>query len=59
MGRVERDREIARRRNRRAKLKRLRKQYAQAGDQGKKTEIVAKVRRISPFANLDQGPADE
>lgn len=59
MGRVERGREIARRRNRRAKLKKLRRKYAEANDQGKKTEIVAKVRKISPFASLEQGPADE
>ena len=54
MGRVERDREIARRRSRRAKIKKLRQKLAKAGDQGTKTAIVAKVRRISPFIVLDE-----
>ena len=55
MGRVERDREIARRRTRRTKLKKLRKLYAKADSKGQKDEIVAKVRRISPFAELEIG----
>ena len=54
MGRVERDREIARRRSRRAKIKKLRQKFAKAGDQGTKTAIVAKVRKISPFIELQE-----
>jgi hypothetical protein len=57
MGRVERDREIARRRTRRAKLKKLRARFAKATDQATKNLILAKVRRISPFAVLEQ-PAE-
>jgi hypothetical protein len=54
MGRVERDREIGRRRARRAKLKKLRARFAKAGDQATKAAIVAKVKRISPFAVLEE-----
>ncbi|MEZ6056365.1 MAG: DUF6800 family protein [Planctomycetaceae bacterium] len=53
MGRIERGREIARRRTRRAKLAKLRKLYAEAKTPNEKTEIAAKVRRISPFAVLE------
>ncbi len=59
MGRVERDREIARKRSRRAKLKKLRGKYATASDSGVKTAIVAKVRKISPFVDLDAPVAKE
>lgn len=52
MGRVERDREIARRRQRRAKLKKLRVKYAQADNRAAKDVIAEKVRRISPFVDL-------
>ena len=52
MGRVERDREIARRRTRRAKLKKLRAKYEAAQSQGEKDEIFAKARRLSPFVDL-------
>ncbi len=54
MGRVERTREIARRRNRRAKLKKLRKRFAAATNQGEKQEILVKARKISPFANIEE-----
>lgn len=57
MGRVERDREIARRRTRRAKLQKLRKSYAKADSKGKKDEILAKARRLSPFIDLE--PAEK
>lgn len=53
MGRVERSREIARRRNRRATLKTLRKAYAEAKTESEKQDIREKVRKISPFAELD------
>ena len=58
MGRVERDREIARRRTRRAKLKKLRARFAKATDQATKNLILAKARRISPFAVLEEQPAE-
>ena len=53
MGRVERTREIARRRSRRAKLKKLRTRYAESKNEGEKAGIEAKVRKISPFAKLE------
>lgn len=53
MGRVERDREIARRRSRRAKLKKLREKFAKAGDQSVKNAILAKVHKISPFLDFE------
>lgn len=54
MGRVERTREIARRRSRRAKLRKLRAKYAASKDNSEKQEILAKVRRLSPFAVLEE-----
>jgi hypothetical protein len=54
MGRVERDREIARKRTRRAKLKKLKIRYGKATDQASKNALLAKVRRISPFAQLEE-----
>jgi hypothetical protein len=54
MGRVERTREIARRRTRRAKLATLRVKFAKASDQIEKDAIQAKVRRISPLTVLTE-----
>jgi hypothetical protein len=54
MGRVERDREIARRRTRRAKLKKLRAKYDAALSQGEKDEIFAKARKLSPFVVFEE-----
>lgn len=53
MGRVERDREIARRRKRRAKLKKLRAKFDAAQSQSDKDEIFEKARRLSPFVTFD------
>ncbi len=53
MGRVERTREIFRRRTRRTKLKKLRAQYAKAGSTSEKQEILSKAQRISPFVRFD------
>lgn len=53
MGRVERGREIARRRARRVKLQKLRTKFAKANDQGTKNAILEKVRKISPFLDLE------
>jgi hypothetical protein len=52
MGRVERTREIARRRTRRAKLKKLRKKFAQAQTESEKADIRDKVRKMSPMVTL-------
>ena len=54
MPRVERSRELARKRKRRATLKKLRVKYANAGDRAEKEAIQEKVRRISPFVNLEE-----
>ena len=53
MGRVERDREIARRRTRRAKLKKLRAKFDTAKSQDEKDEIFAKARKLSPFISFE------
>jgi hypothetical protein len=53
MGRVERDREIARRRSRRAKLKKLRAKYQAATNQTDKDAIFAKAQRMSPFVQFE------
>lgn len=53
MGRVERSREIARRRTRREKLQKLRAQYAAAKSDSTKEEIMVKVRKISPLAKME------
>jgi len=53
MGRVERTREIARRRTRRAKLAKFRKAYAEAKSAGEKKDIQEKVRKLSPLVTLD------
>ncbi|QDU36474.1 hypothetical protein Mal4_07600 [Maioricimonas rarisocia] len=52
MGRIERSRELARRRTRRAKLKQLRAKYAAAKGEAEKTQILEKARRVSPFVEL-------
>jgi hypothetical protein len=57
MGRVERDREIARRRTRRAKLRKLRVKYRAAANDTEKAAIQEKVRRISPLVNLAEEAA--
>ncbi|MCA8983009.1 MAG: hypothetical protein KDA76_04550 [Planctomycetaceae bacterium] len=54
MPRIERDRELARKRTRKVKLRKFRAQYAAAKNQTEKQEILEKARRISPFINLDE-----
>ena len=49
MGRVERDREIARRRVRRAKLKKLRVKYVAAKTEADKAAVFLKARKVSPL----------
>jgi len=53
MGRVERDREIARRRTRRAKLKKLRARFATATSTADKEAIFLKARKMSPFVEFE------
>ena len=59
MGRVERTREIARRRQRRNKLQKLRRQYAAASNKSQKQAIVEKVQRISPLVDLESESASD
>jgi hypothetical protein len=53
MGRIERQRELARKRKRQQQLKKFRAKFAQANTQGEKEAITEKVFRISPFAVLE------
>ncbi len=53
MGRIERSREIARRRTRAKKLKQLRTKYDAASSDTDKAEIAEKIRRVSPFLKLE------
>jgi len=52
MGRIERSRELARRRSRRVKLKKLREKLAVAKTDTEKQALVAKARRISPLVEI-------
>ncbi len=54
MGRLERSRELARRRVRAVKLKKLRALHAAATNDADRKVIAEKVARISPFAVLEQ-----
>ena len=54
MPRIERDREIARRRQRKVKIQKLVAKYMKATAQADKTVIATKVRRLSPFYNLEE-----
>jgi hypothetical protein len=54
MPRIERDREIARRRQRKQKIQKLIEKYMKATAQADKTLIATKVRRLSPFYNVDE-----
>lgn len=53
MGRIERQREIARRRTRRAKLKKFRSRFAAAKNEAERAEIRTKVQQLSPFTVLE------
>jgi hypothetical protein len=53
MGRIEGQRELARKRKRREQLKKFRARFAKAKTQGEKDLIAEKVFRISPFAVLE------
>lgn len=54
MGRIERTREIARRRKRKVQLQKLRARYAAATSESEKAEILAKARRLSSFVTLEE-----
>ena len=49
----ERDREIKRRRHRKAKIKKLRAQLAEAGNKAEKEKIIAKIRAVSLTAPVE------
>lgn len=53
MGRIERQRELARRRTRRVKLKKLRERFEAAKTETEKNELREKAFRVSPLASLD------
>ena len=53
MGRTERTREMARRRTRREKVKKLRARYAAAKSATEKAEIREKLLRVSPLMTLE------
>ncbi len=53
MGRLERTREIAQRRKRRAQLTKIRAKYAVAKSQAEKDALFAKARKMSPFIELE------
>lgn len=54
MPRIERDREIAQRRHRKEKIKKLIAKYMKATAQADKVVIATKVRRLSPFYNVEE-----
>lgn len=53
MGRLERTREIARRRKRRVQITKIRVKYAAAKTQAEKDALFAKARRMSQFVELE------
>jgi hypothetical protein len=58
MPRIERDRELARRRHRKQKIRKLVARYIQASNQADKLAIVAKVRRLSPMYDIEARVAE-
>ena len=53
MPRTERGRELARRRTRKVKIKKLRARYAAAKTDADKEVIMLKARRLSPFIEMN------
>ncbi len=53
MGRLERTREIARRRKRREQIGKIRAKYAVAKSQAEKDALFEKARKMSPFIVLE------
>lgn len=58
MPRTERDREKERRRKRSVQLKKYEARFRKATSQADKLAIAAKVRRFSPFVNLEERAAE-
>lgn len=58
MPRTERDRELARRRQHKQKIKKLVAKYAHASNPTEKQTIAAKVRRVSPMYDLEARVAE-
>ncbi len=54
MPRVERGRELARKRKRKEKLRKYREKFAKATDRAEKEAIIEKVRKISPLMTLEE-----
>jgi len=54
MPRIERDREIARRRQRKVKIAKLIEKYMKVTAQADKATIATKVRRLSPYYNIEE-----
>ena len=50
----ERDREIRRRRHRKDKIKKLRARLAEASNKAEKEKIIAKIRKVSLTAPIDE-----
>lgn len=59
MPRIERDRELARRRKRKAKLKKLEARFAKLTAAGEKQVVFEKLRKISPLVNWEERLAGE
>ncbi|MFO0917031.1 MAG: DUF6800 family protein [Planctomycetaceae bacterium] len=57
MPRSERDRELSQRRKRKEKLKKLMGRYLKATSQADKATIATKIRRVSPFYNIEERAA--
>ena len=53
MGRTERQREIARRRKRKTGLAKVLQRFAASKNEGEKSQLLAKARRMSPFIELE------
>lgn len=58
MPRIERDREIARRRHRKVKIQKLVAKYIKATARADKAVLATKVRQLSPFYNLEERVAE-
>ncbi|TWT61791.1 DUF6800 family protein [Rubinisphaera italica] len=53
MPRIERDREMARKRTRKVKIAKFRAKYQAAKNDTEKQEILEKARKISPFIEFE------
>lgn len=53
MGRIERTRELAKRRKRKSQITKLRKQHSEAKSDDEKNAILTKARKMSPFISFE------